>query len=73
MPIRLDLYELFTEVIGGMIMIEMFIMFITHILKSIEFFATAGMPAIPLDKLPEAAAALAWQVAKLAEIYFAVI
>ena len=52
-------------------MIEMFIMFIMHILKSIEFFATAGLPAI--DKLPEAAAALAWQIAKLAEIYFAVI
>ena len=54
-------------------MIEMLTMFITHILKSIEFFAATGLPAIPLDKLPEAAAALAWQIAKLAEIYFAVI
>ena len=71
MPIRLDLYELFTEVIGGMTMIEMLTMLITHILKSIEFFAVSGLPAI--DKLPEAAAALAWQIAKLAEIYFAVI
>ena len=52
-------------------MIEMLTMLITHILKSIEFFATAGLPAIPLDKLPEAAAALAWQIAKLAEVYFA--
>ena len=52
-------------------MIEMLTMLITHILKSIEFFAASGLPAI--DKLPEAAAALAWQIAKLAEIYFAVI
>lgn len=52
-------------------MIEMLTMFITHILKSIEFFAAAGLLAI--DKLPEAAAALVWQIAKLAEIYFAVI
>ena len=73
MPVRLDLYELFTEVIGGMIMIEMLTMLITHISKSIEFFAALGLPAIPLDNLPEAAAALAWQIAKLAEIYFAVI
>ena len=54
-------------------MLEMLTMLITHILKSIEFFAASGLPAIPLDKLPEAAAALAWQIAKLAEIYFAVI
>lgn len=52
-------------------MIETLTMFITHILKSIEFFAATGLPAI--DRLPEAAAALAWQIAKLAEIYFAVI
>ena len=50
-------------------MIEMLTMFITHILKSIEFFAASGLPAIPLDKLPEAAAALAWQIAKIIEIY----
>lgn len=54
-------------------MIEMLTMLITHILKSIEFFTASGLPAILLDKLHEAAAALAWQVAKLAEIYFAVI
>lgn len=53
-------------------MLEMLTMFITHILKSIEFFAATGLPEI-LDKLPEAAAALAWQIAKLAEIYFEVI
>ena len=50
-------------------MLEMLTMFITHILQSLEFFAATGLPAI--DKLPEAAAALAWQIAKLAEIYFA--
>ena len=54
-------------------MTEMLTMLITHILKSIEFFAATGLPAISLDKLPETAAALAWQIAKLAEIYFAVI
>ena len=54
-------------------MIEMLTMLILHILKSIEIFAAAGLPEIPLDKLPEAAAALAWQIAKLAEIYFALI
>ena len=48
-------------------MIEMLTMFITHILKSIEFFAATGLPAI--DKLPEAAAALAWQISKIIEIY----
>ena len=53
-------------------MLEMLTMLITHILKSIEFFAATGLPAIHLDKLPEAAAALAWQIAKLAEVYFAV-
>ena len=52
-------------------MLEMLAMLITHILKSIEFFVASGLPAI--DKLPEAAAALAWQIAKLAEVYFAVI
>ena len=50
-------------------MIEMLTMLITHILKSIEFFTVSGLPAIPLDKLPEAAAALAWQIAKIIEIY----
>ena len=50
-------------------MLEMLAMFIAHILKSIDFFINSGLPAI--DKLPEAAAALAWQIAKLAEIYFA--
>lgn len=50
-------------------MIEMLTMLILHILKSIEFFSSAGLPEIPLDKLPEAAAALAWQVAKIIEIY----
>ena len=54
-------------------MLEMLTMLIAHILKSIEFFAAAVLPEIPIDKLPEAAAALAWQIAKLAEIYFAVI
>ena len=48
-------------------MLEMLTMLITHILKSIDFFVNSGLPAI--DKLPEAAAALAWQIAKLAEIY----
>ena len=51
---------------------EFITMLILHIVKSIEFFAATGLPAI-LDKLPEAAAALAWQIAKLAEIYFAVL
>ena len=50
-------------------MIEMLTMFIAHILKSIEFFSVSGLPAIPFDKLPEAAAALAWQIAKIIEIY----
>ena len=54
-------------------MIEMLTMLITHILKSIEFFAAAGLPAIQLDKLPEAAAALAWPIAKLADIYYTII
>ena len=54
-------------------MIEMLTMFITHILKSIDFFINSGLPEIPLDKLPEAAAALAWQIAKLAEIHFTII
>lgn len=52
---------------------EFITMLILHILKSIEFFAAEGLPEIPLDKLPEAAAALALQLAKLAEIYFAVL
>ena len=52
-------------------MVEMLTMLILHTLKSIDFFINSGLPAI--DKLPEAAAALAWQIAKLAEIYFAVI
>ena len=52
-------------------MIEMLTMLITHILKSIDFFINSGLPEI--DKLPKAAAALAWQIAKLADIYFAVI
>lgn len=52
-------------------MVEMLTMLILHTLKSIDFFINSGLPEI--DKLPEAAAALAWQIAKLAEIYFAVI
>ena len=54
-------------------MVEMLTMLILHTLKSIDFFINSGLPAIPLDKLPEAAAALAWQIAKLAEIYFDVL
>ena len=50
-------------------MVEMLTMLILHTLKSIDFFINSGLPAI--DKLPEAAAALVWQIAKLAEIYFA--
>ena len=49
-------------------MVEMLTMLILHTLKSIDFFINSGLPAI-LDKLPEAAAALAWQIAKIIEIY----
>lgn len=48
-------------------MVETLTMLILHTLKSIDFFINSGLPAI--DKPPEAAAALAWQISKIIEIY----
>lgn len=48
---------------------EYIIMLITHIFKTVEYFAIEGFPEIPLDALPEAAEAIAFNLLKLTEIY----
>lgn len=52
---------------------EYIIMFITHILKTIEYFTIEGFPEIPLDALPETAEAIAFNFLKLIQIYLSVI
>lgn len=44
-------------------------MFITHIIKTIEYFAIEGFPEITLDMLPEVIEALIFNTAKLLTIY----
>ncbi len=45
------------------------ILLITHIIKSAEYFIVEGLPNIPLNNLPEAAEAIAFNLLKLIEIY----
>lgn len=46
-------------------------MFITHIIKTIEYFAIEGFPEITLDMLPEVIQAVIFNTAKLLTIYAA--
>ena len=46
-------------------------MFITHIIKTIEFFIIEGFPEITLDMLPEVIQAVIFNTAKLLTIYAA--
>ena len=49
---------------------EYIIMFISHIIKTAEYFAaTGGFPEIPLEQLPAVVEAFIFNVVKLAEIY----
>ena len=50
-------------------MIEALLMFLTHMLKSAEYFIVEGFPAIPAEQLPYAAEALIYNFIKLFEIY----
>lgn len=50
-----------------------FVMFISHIIKTVEYFAVAGFPEIPLEQLPAAVQAVIFNAAKLASIYFAML
>lgn len=50
-----------------------FVMFISHIIKTVEYFAVAGFPEIPLEQLPAAVQAIIYNTAKLASIYFAML
>lgn len=51
---------------------EYIILIVSHLLKSTEFFITEGFPSIPLDTLPEAAAAFLFNLSKLFEIYISI-
>lgn len=48
-------------------------MFITHIIKTIEYFAVEGFPEITLDMLPEVIQAVIFNTAKLLTIYAAML
>ncbi len=48
---------------------EYLIIFITHIIKSIDYFAVEGLPIIPLHQLPEAAEAIVFHLCKLITVY----
>lgn len=52
---------------------EYIIMIVSHIIKSAEFFITEGLPEIPFDRITDAAAALVFNIIKLAEIYLSAI
>ena len=49
---------------------EYFLMFISHILKTIEYFAIEGFPEITVEQLPYIAEALAYNFLKIITIYF---
>lgn len=48
-------------------------MFITHLIKSAEYFLIEGVPLISLEQIPHVPEALFWQTLKIAEIYFSLI
>lgn len=48
-------------------------MFITHIIKTVEYFAVEGFPEITLDMLPEVIQAVIFNTAKLLTIYAAML
>ena len=52
---------------------EYIILIVTHIIKSAEFFIAEGLPEIPLNQIPDAAAALVFNFIKLVEIYLSAI
>ena len=46
-------------------------MFITHIIKTVEYFLIEGLPEINLEMLPEVIQAIIFDLAKLLTIYAA--
>jgi hypothetical protein len=48
---------------------ELIFMFITHILKTFEYFAIEGFPEITIEQLPYLAEALAYNFIKIITIY----
>lgn len=49
---------------------EYIIMLITHIFKTVEYFAIEGFPEITIEQLPYLAEALAYNFLKIMTIYF---
>lgn len=48
---------------------ENFIMFITHIVKTVEYFAVEGFPTVPIEYIPEAIIGLGYNLLKILTIY----
>lgn len=49
------------------------IMFITHLLKSAEYFLVDGIPIVPVEHWAEIPGAIAFNIAKLITIYMSIL
>lgn len=52
---------------------ETLIVFITHLLKSAEYFVIEGIPIIPFEHWAEIPEAIAFNIAKLITIYLSIL
>lgn len=52
---------------------EYITMFITHLLKSAEYFLVEGIPIVPVEHWAEIPSAIAFNVAKLITIYMSIL
>ena len=52
---------------------EYITMFITHLLKSAEYFLVEGIPIVPVEHWAEIPGAIAFNIAKLITIYMSIL
>lgn len=52
---------------------EYLMMFISHLLKSAEYYIVEGIPIVPLEHLPEAINGIVFNFVKIATIYFSML
>ena len=48
---------------------ENLMMFITHIIKTVEYFAVEGFPTVPIEYIPEAIIGFGYNLIKILTIY----
>lgn len=52
---------------------EYLIMFVSHLIKSAEYFLVEGIPAVPIEHIPEAIEGVVFNFIKLATIYLSML